>query len=151
MRNIRVVCRRSACTGHCCINCVRQFRATSMHVCGGILFGGNNPNALLFRCQHPPFHWLCILLCKKPFHKILNVRCVSTMASRMDHFVGDENWFVLCGTDFRGRVSVVSQWIWIPLHINGICEQWRQARGCGEPNEGSRSFLRIVTRPVWRD
>ena len=82
--------RRSACTGHR----VKQLRAVSAYVFDDIFSSEENPNTFLSRCQHPPFPWLCILLWhirKKPFHKIRNVRCVSVMARRMDHFVADEN------------------------------------------------------------
>jgi hypothetical protein len=71
--------------------------------------------------------------------------------ARMNNFVADENRSVLCGTDIRGRISVVGTKIWIPLYINGICEPWWRARRCGEPDEGSRSSLRIFARPSWRD
>jgi hypothetical protein len=140
-RTVRVACRRrrrSACTGHC----VKQLRAVPTHVFGDIFSGEENPNMFFSKCQRL---WLCVFTTCR-----IRVRCVSVVASRIDNFVIGENGFALCGRGIRGRIRVVSQWIWVPLHINGICEQWRRARGCGEPDEGSRSFLRIVARPSWR-
>jgi hypothetical protein len=71
---------------------------------------------------------------------------MACMASRIDKFIAGENWFVLCGTDISGQIGGVSTKIWIPLCIDGICEQWWRARGCGESVGIS---LWIVARLAW--
>jgi hypothetical protein len=79
---------------------------------------------------------------------------MACMASRIDQFIAGENWFDrwfdLCGTDISGQIGGVSTKIWIPLCIDGICEQWWRARGCcGKQDVGGGISLWIVARLVW--
>ena len=69
---------------------------------------------------------------------------MACMASRIDQFIAGENWFVLCGTDILGRIGVVGTKIWIPLYIDGICEQWWRTWGCGKQDLGGGISLQIV-------